>query len=222
METETTEKRKRGRPKGSFRKGSRPDITERNKNNGSPSPFSTKKVQKTEKKEEITRIVGESVQYFKSCTVRNDEELMDRIDNYFQQCLETGQIPTVEDMALAIGITTQRMYQWEHQIDGRNQSRAEIIQRAKAVLAAIDAKLVTEGKIPQVTYIFRSKNFFGMKDQQETIITHNNPLGENVDIERIKQKYLDNTYGVMDGEFSELPKEDVKALPSEIDTVKTE
>ena len=38
-------------------------------------------------------------------------------------------------------------------------------------MAAIDAKLVSEGKIPQVVYIFRSKNFYGMKDQQDVILS---------------------------------------------------
>ena len=129
-----------------------------------------------------------------------------------------GEIPTVEGMALAIGITPQRLRQWEYQIDGRNESRALIVQKAKAVLASIDASLVSEGKIPQVSYIFRAKNFFGMKDQQDIVVTPNNPLGENVDVEKIKQKYLENTYGVMDGEF----RLEVPENSSEETTVKIE
>ena len=42
-----------------------------------------------------------------------------------------------------------------------------------------------------------------MKDQQEVVLTPNtNPLGEQQDAETLKQKYLENTYGVT-GELPE-------------------
>ena len=34
--------------------------------------------------------------------------------------------------------------------------------------------MVTEGKINPVVYIFRAKNYFGMKDQQDLVLTPNN------------------------------------------------
>lgn len=150
----------------------------------------------TAKKEEIARIVGESVQYFKREPVKTNEECAERLNEYFLQCCTTGQIPTVEDMALALGVTRYTLWDWE---TGRSQNsvRSLMIKKAKEILAAIDAKLVSEGKIPQVTYIFRAKNFFGMRDQQEVVLTPNvSPLGEQQDVEALKQKYLDNTYGV--------------------------
>lgn len=151
-----------------------------------------------EKQEEISRIIQESVQFFKRKPVKTNEEIAERLDEYFQNCVQTGQIPTVEDMCLALGVTRNTVYLWEHGVQ-TNPERAEMIQKAKEILAAIDAKLVSEGKIPQVTYIFRSKNYFGMRDQQEVVLTPNqNPLGDSVDTERLKQKYLENTYGMSD------------------------
>lgn len=153
----------------------------------------------TAKQEDIARIVGESVQYFNREIVKTDEECAERLNDYFQQCCRTGQIPTVEDMALALGTTRFTLWDWEN---GRSQNptRSNMIKKAKEILAAIDAKLVSEGKIPQVTYIFRAKNFFGMRDQQEVVLTPNtSPLGEQQDIEKLKQKYLENTYGIAGG-----------------------
>lgn len=50
----------------------------------------------------------------------------------------------------------------------------------------------------------------GMKDQQEVVLTPNtSPLGEQKDAEALKQKYLENTYGVAElpeGETLELPE----------------
>ena len=39
--------------------------------------------------------------------------------------------------------------------------------------------------------IFLLKNHFGYKDQQETIITPNMTMGEEVDTNEMKMKYLD-------------------------------
>ena len=56
------------------------------------------------KKADISRIVKESYQYFGRKPPLTNEEIAERLNAYFQQCYEEGQIPTVEDMALAIGV----------------------------------------------------------------------------------------------------------------------
>lgn len=71
--------------------------------------------------------------------------------------------------------------------------------------------LMEDGKVNPVTGIFWQKNYDGMKDQQEVVLTPNtSPLGEQKDAEALKQKYLENTYGVTeglpDGEALELPE----------------
>jgi hypothetical protein len=70
-----------------------------------------------------------------------------------------------------------------------------LIKKAKELLASFDAKMVQEGKINPVTYIFRAKNYFGLKDQQEYVLTPNNPLGDHTDPSDI-QKRLEE--GVID------------------------
>ena len=181
-----------GRPLGAK------DKSPRKGNSGKNLPGNLKEyMEKTEKKEEISRIVGESVQYFKRKPVKTNEEIAERLNDYFQDCCVNGQIPTVEDMALALGVTRAALWDWENGVM-KNPERAEMISKAKEILAAIDAKLVSEGKIPQVTYIFRSKNYFGMKDQQEVVLAPVNPLGDGMDAEKLKQKYLENTYGILE------------------------
>ena len=55
-------------------------------------------------------------------------------------------------------------------------ARRNLIKKAKEFLASFDAQLVQEGKVNPTTYIFRAKNYFGLKDQQEYVLTPNNPL----------------------------------------------
>lgn len=64
----------------------------------------------TAKKEEISQVIWESYQYFKRPIVKSDEECADRLNDYFRQCNETGQIPTVEDMSLALGTIRETVW----------------------------------------------------------------------------------------------------------------
>lgn len=143
---------------------------------------------------DIGRIVRESWQYFNRKPPKDNAEMAERLNDYFRQCNE-GQIPTVEDMALALGVTRQTLWEWEN-VRRVNPERANMIKKAKEIMAGIDAKLAAEGKIPQVVYIFRAKNFYGMKDQQDVVVTPNvDPLGDRRSEEELTQKYLDSVKG---------------------------
>ena len=65
-----------------------------------------------------------------------------------------------------------------------------MIKKAKQILADMDATLVSQGKIPQVTYIFRSKNYYGMQDKTEMVVTPNNHLDGQTK-EELEAKYLE-------------------------------
>ena len=92
-------------------------------------------------------------------------------------------------MCLALGAVTQTVLDWQKGSLG--PVRAGMIKKAKQILAGIDAKLVSQGKIPQITYIFRAKNFFGMTDKQEVVLTPNNPLGTETPPEELQKKYIE-------------------------------
>ena len=65
-----------------------------------------------------------------------------------------------------------------------------MIKRAKEIMAAIDAELVSNNKIPQVTYIFRAKNFYQMADKSEVVLTPNTPL-QTMDADTARSRILD-------------------------------
>lgn len=144
----------------------------------------------TAKKEEISEIIRESYQFFNRPIVKSDEECAERLNDYFKLCAEMGQIPTVEDMCLALGTVRSTVWRWENG-EQCSSVRSNMIKKAKEILAGIDAKLVSKGKIPQVTYIFRAKNFFGMKDTQDLVLTPNNPLGDAPDQKQLEAKLAD-------------------------------
>lgn len=122
--------------------------------------------------------------------VKSDEEMCERLNGFFTQCAQSQQLPTVEKMANCLGYHRQTLYDWETgKNSGFSSATAEIIRKAKQILAGIDADLAQEGKIQPVVYLFRAKNFYGMKDQQDVVLTPNTPKLSDADVATIESKY---------------------------------
>ena len=122
-----------------------------------------------------------------------DEDIRKRLHLYFVTCFENGEIPTVESMCLALGYPRQTVLRWEVGEEGSTPTRRVLIKKAKELLASFDAALVQEGKVNPVTYIFRAKNYFGMRDQQEHILTPNNPLGDVTNPDEMRKRLQEGT-----------------------------
>ena len=90
-------------------------------------------------------------------------EVEEAIYGYFVECSNNNRLPTIEGMSLFLGIDRTTLWRWS-QGDGCSQEVCNAMKRGKSVLSAIDAELALKSKISPVTYIFRSKNFYGMSD----------------------------------------------------------
>lgn len=124
--------------------------------------------------------------------VRSDEELCERLNWFFSQCAATQQIPNVEKMANALGYHRNTLNDWETGHNhGFTPATKDIIRQAKQILASIDAELAQEGKTQPVVYLFRAKNFYGMRDQQDLVLTPNNGGIDTKDPATIAAKYAE-------------------------------
>ncbi|MDO4945444.1 MAG: hypothetical protein Q4E74_09635 [Ruminococcus sp.] len=134
-------------------------------------------------------------------SVKNDEELQDRIGQFYTICAETGQTPTVEKMCLALGYDTTTVFGWQSgKRKGFTPETANIIKKAKQFLSAFDADLLLKNKLNPVAYIFRAKNYYDMSDKQEVVVTPNNSLGDTVNEEELAQKLISATEVIDVGE----------------------
>ena len=122
--------------------------------------------------------------------VKNDEELCERLNFFFSECARTQQLPTVEKMCNCLGYDRTTVFGWESgHTGGFSSATSNIIKKAKQILASMDAELAAEGKIQPVIYLFRSKNFYGMKDQQDLVLTPNAQRLSDSDYQEIAEKY---------------------------------
>lgn len=96
---------------------------------------------------------------------KTPEELEDRFIDYFEKCAESGLPPTVEGLALVSGWCRSTFYD----IADRKVSVefSDIAKNAKDYVCSYDGVMAAAGKVNAPVYIFRAKNFYGMRDEQK-------------------------------------------------------
>ena len=136
---------------------------------------------------DIARIVQNVRFWAKSPPPRTDDEIAERIDAFFTRCAETGEIPTVEKLAICMGIGIDTLGIWRY---GRGCSTicAGYVQKALDIVASCDAELALEGKINPVCYIFRAKAIFGLHEDNVITIRHED---SGMSIDALRRLYAD-------------------------------
>ena len=99
--------------------------------------------------------------------IKNEEEMETRIQQLFDLCQQTGNIPSYESLAVACGIPISTFYDMKQgNFEGYKQY-SEIIKRAKDTISLMENNLAADGTMPSAVWIFRAKNYQKMKDVQQ-------------------------------------------------------
>lgn len=93
-----------------------------------------------------------------------DEEVKQRLDDYFSFCEHSSIRPGIESACLSLAVSRQTFFRWSNGEDC-SKERAEMIQSAKAFIAAFIEQSMLQGKISPPSGIFLAKNWLGYKDQ---------------------------------------------------------
>lgn len=139
----------------------------------------------------ISDILTDNLHWFGYKAVKSDDECLERLVEFFQYYADTGGIPTVEKMCLALGVAIQTVWDWQQGTKG--SERAEMVKRAKNLLASFDADLAIRGLINPVVYIFRGKNYYGMRDQTDVTVTHSARIEDGMSPEEIRRRLLEDS-----------------------------
>lgn len=159
---------------------------------GGRSNFPSSREHYSKNPDAVKKLLKEALAAYHMPKVQNDDELRQRISDYFAMCAESGQVPTLEELAMSTGYTTSGWYDIETgRSKGFSLDTSKIIKKAKGVMATFDAKMAVAGELNFLAYCFRSKNFYGMTDKQEVVLTPNNPLGDAEATPQLADKYLE-------------------------------
>ena len=137
---------------------------------------------------EVVAMVQKAYILFDRPHAVTDDDVCDSFNWYFSEYLpKTGAFPTIEGLSLACGVDRRTLEDWKN--GHLSPTRSAIVQKGIGILAELDAQLVQSGKIPQVVYIFRSKNFYGLQDAVKVEHVSTRPDAESPD--QLASKYAD-------------------------------
>ena len=117
----------------------------------------------------------------------NIEDLEQRLEEYLSFCYNNDVKIGNQMCYLALGIDKDDVYNWEN---GRTRTprHSDFIKKVKKICAAYRECLMQDGKVNPVTGIFWQKNYDGLKDQQDLVLTPNQRLSD-MDTATIAEKY---------------------------------
>ncbi len=125
--------------------------------------------------------------------IQNDQELYQRFCEYFQRCISSDRIPTIEECMISTGYSYGYL---NHIRNGTikppawaSKNTPEIIAWASEVVKCYNAKMVLAGKLPQIPYIFRAKAVDGMSDTPQVNVVNVYGNEQELTAEDIVKRY---------------------------------
>lgn len=85
----------------------------------------------------------------------------------------------------ALGIDRRSLWDIENGLTNKDSGMSDIIKNAKGFIATMEAELARDGEINSTVYIFRAKNYFGMVDKQEVVVSPNTGMNAQLNAEDI-------------------------------------
>lgn len=159
--------KKRGRPKGSGKKGTRPDST-------------------------VATLPGENTKFIlhdmklsalPPIDINNPSAMQSRVNDYFRICSEDDIKPSVASLGLAFGISRITLFNWVTGKSGMIKTE-ECLNTLKAAYNSINSyyeHMMNNGKINPVAGIFLMKNNMGYQDTTNYVISADNNKELNID-----------------------------------------
>jgi hypothetical protein len=144
---------------------------------------------KEEKKAELFKRLTELHMKQGVAKFNSVDEMQVLIEQYFIDCTEFKLRPTVRGLAIALGTVYETLNGWERgERDAQlGSSCSAIIKKAKQLIAEYDEVMAVEGYDNPILFMFRAKNYYGMKDTQDIQITPNNRDNDTIPFDDLKK-----------------------------------
>ena len=118
--------------------------------------------------------------------VKTDEEIVERVNWYFfDYCVRYQVRPTLDSCAMALGLSRETLNNWEHGESG--SFKLDAARKIKYLVKNFMETATMEGKLNPIVWMFYGKNYFGMSDKQEVVLTPNQGIND-VDVQAIQER----------------------------------
>ncbi|MDR2044885.1 MAG: DNA-packaging protein [Clostridium sp.] len=121
---------------------------------------------------------------------RNDiPALYKRMDEYVQWCIDNDVKPGNLACYAALGIDKGVAYEWEVGRMGTSE-HSDFIKKVKRFCATNRELLMQDNKVNVITGLFWQKNYDGLVDKQEYVLTPSHKAEDEYDVDEIKKHFL--------------------------------
>ena len=121
--------------------------------------------------------------------ISDPKQVEQRIHDYFQFCIDNDRKPNIKGLGNWIGVDDETVMRWRRG-EYRKETHCGLIKKAVDALQEMWWDYGQNGKCNPASWIFIGKNAFGMRDEQQVVITPNSPL-EQMDASQARQKLMD-------------------------------
>lgn len=118
----------------------------------------------------------------------NVPAVQERIEWYFTRCFQNDMKPGVVGLANALGVDRKTLWSWKTgERRAANTALVDTIKKAYSLLEEMWEQYMQNGKISPPNGIFLGKNNFDYRDEQQVVVTPNNPM-QDLDAENARKR----------------------------------
>ena len=135
-----------------------------------------------------------------SIDLKEPEQVIERLNEFFEIHARYDMKPTVAGMGMALGLDRRRLYEIKTGNYHTSKSLSELptlttvsIKKAYEYMEILWENYMQNGKINPVSGIFLGKNNFGYQDKTEYVVTPNVNSDNDFSADDIRKRYLNNS-----------------------------
>ncbi len=145
---------------------------------------------KREQNQQILRMVTEAAEIGRKADTSDPESMFQCFREYLAMITENGGKAGNMAAYMAMGISFSTAHGWKNGTRQKNDPRfRQLIQYVDTVMSAYRETLASEGQLHPVLTIFWQRNFDGLTNDEQRMITAPDIDDEVKDTEAIRQKY---------------------------------
>lgn len=134
--------------------------------------------------------------------ISDDKQVSDRLDWYFNHCIEDDMKPTVTGMANCLGIDKTTLWSWRTG-ECRASTHSPLIKKAYKLLEELWEGYMLSGKVNPASGIFLGRNHWGYQDKVDVVISPASNSESDFSAEDIAKRYALDDGNTVEGEFAE-------------------
>lgn len=119
--------------------------------------------------------------------ISDPKQVEQRIRDYFQFCIDNDRKPNIKGLGNWIGVSDETVRRWRIG-EYRKEEHCGLIKKAVDALQEMWWDYGQNGKCNPASWIFVGKNAFGMRDEQQIVVTPQSPM-DGVDPDTARRRY---------------------------------